>query len=114
LQEAFRHQLASPNAYAVRAPKGEDGQYHALLNRPYNGMQQPTVTFWVAPLDREAKFIPDELLIEDCFIYAKCSPARMPHDLLIQAKFEMTDYTSAGDTHIVIAPAITQGLVTNS
>jgi hypothetical protein len=108
LQEVVRHQLASPKAYAIRAPKGEDGKYHGMLYRPYDGVKQPTITFWVAPWSRESEIIPDEFLVKQCSIYIRCSPAGLAHDLLIQAKLEMTNYTTAGDMHILIAPTIDQ------
>lgn len=107
LQEVARHQLANPNAYADRAPKSDaSGKYHATLTRPYDGFQQPTLTFWVAPFQRENGLIPDEFIVPDCFIYARCSPPGLPHDLLIQVKYSLTAYTAAGDIHILCVPTL--------
>jgi len=105
-KEVARHLLATPAAYSVCSPQGGDKQYHAILTRPYNGIQQPNVTFWAAPLPRNSKSIPDEFIIQGCFIYARCSPNRLPHDILIQATLSNSPYTPAGDMHIVCAPTL--------
>jgi hypothetical protein len=107
LQEVARHQLASPKDYADRAPKNDEScKYHAMLNRPYDGFQQPTLTFWIAPIQREQGSIPDEFILPDCFIYARCSPPGLPHDLLIQVKLSQSAYTEAGNIHILCAPTL--------
>lgn len=108
-REIARHLLATPAAYSVRSPKGEDGQYHAMLTRPYDAVLQPTVTFWAAPLLRDRESIPDEFIVRGCFVYARCSPTQLPHDILIQAALSSSPYTDAGDMHIVCAPTLDPG-----
>jgi hypothetical protein len=104
LAEVVRHQLATPQAYPNEHPKAdEDGQYHAVLKDVYGGMCQPTVTFWVAPINRSSNEIPDALIVPECFIYVRVSPQRLPIDVLIQAKLTYSKYTSAGDVHIMAA-----------
>lgn len=106
-REVARHLLASPNAYCVRSPKSDvDDQYHAMITRPYDAVHQPTVTFWAAPLQRDSESIPDEFIVRGCFLYARCSPIKLPHDILIQAKLSNSPYTAAGDMHIVCAPTL--------
>ena len=105
-KEVARHLLAAPAAYSVCSPQGKDKQYHAILNRPYNGVQQPTVIFWAAPLLRDSESIPDEFIIQGCFFYARCRPKRLPHDILLQVALSNSPYTKAGDMHIVCAPTL--------
>lgn len=106
-REVARHLLASPNAYSVCSPKSDkDGQYHAMITRPYDAIHQPTVTFWAVPLVRAIESIPDKFIVRGCFIYARCSPCKLPHDILIQARLSKSPYTEAGDMHIVCAPTL--------
>lgn len=105
-REVARHLLATPAAYSVRSPKGDGGQFHAMLTRPYDAVHQPTVTFWAAPLQRDSESIPDEFIVRGCFIYARCIPTQLPHDILIQAALSSSPYTEAGDMHIVCAPTL--------
>lgn len=107
LQEVARHQLASPVAYSVRAPQNDEGgKYHAMLMKPYDGVHQPTLTFWLAPIQRHIPLIPDEFLVSDCFIYARCAPTGLQHDLLIQVKLSQSAYTEAGNIHLLCAPTL--------
>ena len=106
-REVARHLLASPTAYCVRSPKSDqDGQYHAMITRPYDAIHQPTVTFLAAPFARDSESIPDEFIVRGCFIYVRCSPKKLPHDILIQAMLSKSPYTEAGDMHIVCAPTL--------
>lgn len=107
-KEVARHLLATPAAYSVRSPKSDDDPYHAMLTRPYDNIQQPTVTFWAAPLLRGNEDIPDDFIIRGCFLYARCSPSQLPHDILIQVALSRSPYTDAGDMHIVCAPTLDQ------
>lgn len=108
LEEVVRHQLATPVAYPIQSPRHEDAdqKYHAVLNNAYDGKHQPTLTFWVAPISRTSTHIPDEFILPGCFIYAKTSPKKLAIDILIQARLSHSQYTSAGDVHIMAAPVL--------
>lgn len=105
LQEVAIHLLATPWHYPVEAPKLEkpDGQYHAFLENIY-GQQQPRITFWVAPIQRDAAQLADGDILPACFLYARVSPKALSHDLLLQARLDVIPYSEYGDMHILAAP----------
>ncbi|KRB79078.1 hypothetical protein ASE07_05165 [Noviherbaspirillum sp. Root189] len=106
LEEVVIHSLASPGHYPIESPSLDrlDGKYHGVITNPYAPGVQPKITFWVAPIKRDIVEFGDEVLVPGCFLYARCSPRSLQHDLLVQVKLDTAPYTEYGDVHIMAAP----------
>lgn len=108
LEQVAIHLLASPNQYPIRRPRPDkpDEKYHAMLANIY-GHDQPRITFWVAPINRETSKLAEACVVKDCQCYVRMSPMALDHDLLLQIRVDATPYTEYGDIHILMAPIVT-------